>query len=349
LENRFAALQILSISHDIDAVCALHPHSPNHSSTQHLQVQRVYKHLSQDERYQIYSLLKAQHSPTQIANLLGPDKFTISRELRCNAGVRGYGPKQACEMARKRSQASRNANTVAPWVKAHANELLQLQWSPEQIAGKLPIIHETLYQHIYADKAQGGCLWTNLRCQKKRRKRYASGRDRRPSSERAAHIEKRKQMGHLECDTVIKANHKQAIVTVVERKSGYALIAKVANKTANLVGAAIIDMLKPFKAKVKTLAYYNGKEFCAHEKVDQALGSTGYFAQPFASWRRGSNEHLNGLLRQYIPKKRHMENFIDEKIRMIQNRLNNRPRKQLGFKTPAQVFDQSLARVALRA
>lgn len=315
-----------------------------------------YKHLSQIERYQIHSLMKAQHTITQIAELLGRHKSTISRELLRNAGFRGYRPKQACEMALKRSESSRNASTTAPWVKEQANVLLQLQWSPEQIAGKLPVSHETLYQHVYADKRQGGKLWENLRCQKQKRKRYASGRDRRgqipnrrPLSERPAHIEERKQIGHWECDTVIGANHKQAIVTVVERKSGYAVIAKVSNKTADLVGAAIISMLQPFEARVKTLTYDNGKEFCGHAKIDDALNSTGYFARAFASWERGSNENFNGLLRQYVPKKRAMNDITDEEIKMIENRLNNRPRKRLGFKTPAEVFHQSLSRVALRA
>lgn len=300
--------------------------------------------------------MKALHTITQIAQVLGRHKSTISRELRRNAGFRGYRPKQACELALKRSESSRNASTIAPGVKEQVNALLQLQWSPEQIAGKLPVSHETLYQHVYADKSQGGKLWKNLRCQKQKRKRYASGRDRRgqipnrrPLSERPVHIEGRKQIGHWECDTVIGANHKQAIVTVVERKSGYAVIAKVSNKTADLVGAAIISMLKPFEARVKTLTYDNGKEFCGHAKIDDALNSTGYFARPFASWERGSNENFNGLLRQYVPKKRLMETVTDEEIKMIENRLNNRPRKRLGFKTPAEVFHQSLSRVALRA
>ncbi len=300
--------------------------------------------------------MKAQHTITQIAQLLGRHKSTISREVRRNAGFRGYRPKQACELALKRSESSRNASTIAPSVKEQANALLQLQWSPEQIAGKLAVSHETVYQHVYADKSQGGKLWKNLRCQKQKRKRYAGGRDRRgqipnrrPLSERPAHIEGRKQIGHWECDTVIGANHKQAIVTVVERKSGYAVIAKVSNKTADLVGAAIISMLKPFAARVKTLTYDNGKEFCGHAKIDDALNSTGYFARPFASWERGSNENFNGLLRQYVPKKRLMETVTDEEIKMIENRLNNRPRKRLGFKTPAEVFHQSLSSVALRA
>jgi IS30 family transposase len=276
--------------------------------------------------------MNAQHNVTKIAQLLGHDKSMISRELRRNAGCRGYRAKQACELSCKRSESSRNANTLAPWVKERANALLRLPWSPEQIAGKLPVSHESLYLHVYADKAHGGTWWKNLRCQKQKRKRYASDRDRRgqipnrrPLSERPAHIDKRLQVGHWECETVIGAAHKQAIVTVVERKSGYAVIAKGSNKTSDLVGSAIIQALKPFEARVKTLTYDNGKKFCGHAQIDQALGSTGYFARPFGSWERGSNENYNGLLRQYVPKKRAMANITDEEIRMIENRLNNRP------------------------
>jgi IS30 family transposase len=153
----------------------------------------------------------------------------------------------------------------------------------------------------------------------------------------------------MECDTVIGAAHKQAIVTVVERKSGYAVMAKVSNKTSDLVGSAIIQALKPFEARVKTLAYDNGKEFSGHAGIDETLGSMGYFARPSASWERGSNENFNGLLRQYVPKKRQMASIKNEELKMIENRLNNRPRKRLGFRTPAEVFHQSLSHVALRA
>ena len=138
----------------------------------------TYKHLSQAERYQIHALMKAGHDQSQIAKVLDRNKSTISRELSRNTGSRGYRPKQACEMSADRAQNSRNANTVPAWVNDQAQLLLQLQWSPEQIASKLPISHETVYQHVYADKAQGGTLWKNLRCQKQKRKRYAGGRDR---------------------------------------------------------------------------------------------------------------------------------------------------------------------------
>jgi len=315
----------------------------------------TYKHLSQAERYQIHALMKAGHDQSQIAKLLDRHKSTISRELSRNTGSRGYRPKQACEISADRAQNSRNAPTVEPWVREAACALLCIQWSPEQIASQLPISHETVYQHVYADKAQGGTLWKHLRCQKQKRKRYASGRDRRgqipnrrPLSERPLHIEARRQVGHWECDTVIGASHKGAVVTMVERKSGYAVMAKVEKKTSELVSSAIVDKLQPMAARVKTLTFDNGKEFAGHAHIDQQLQSTAYFARPFASWERGSNENLNGLLRQYVPKKRAMSTVTDEEIRMIQNRLNNRPRKRLGFKTPAEVFHQSLKLVALR-
>ena len=234
-------------------------------------------------------------------------------------------------------------------------ERLNLQWSPEQIAASLPVSHETIYQHVYADKAQGGSLWKHLRCQRKRRKRYASGKSRRgqiigrrPIAERPASVETRSQVGHWEGDTVIGVGHKQAIVTLVERKSGFAVLSHVTRKTSELVSQAIITSLTPLAQRVITVTYDNGKEFADHAVVDKALKSTAYFADPFASWQRGSNENFNGLLRQYIPKKRPLSTVTADELKMIQDRINHRPRKRLGFKTPYEVFHQSLNRVALR-
>ena len=234
-------------------------------------------------------------------------------------------------------------------------ERLNLQWSPEQISASLPVSHETIYQHVYADKAQGGTLWKHLRCQRKRRKRYASGKSRRgqiigrrPIAERPASVETRSQVGHWEGDTVIGAGQKQAIVTLVERKSGFAVLSHVTRKTSDLVSQAIITSLAPLAQRVITVTYDNGKEFADHAVVDEALKSTAYFADPFASWQRGSNENFNGLLRQYIPKKRPLSSVTADELKMIQDRINHRPRKRLGFKTPYEVFHQSLNRVALR-
>lgn len=305
----------------------------------------TYQHLSQIERYQISTLMKAGQNQTQIAQFLGRSKSTISRELHRNRGLRGYRPSQANRLSNHRSQHSRNASKIPLDIWLQAVERLQKQWSPEQVAAHLPISHEALYQRIYADKAAGGLLWRQLRSQKKRRKRYASGRDRRgqivgrrPISERPVHIESRRQIGHWEGDTIIGAGHQQAIVSMVERKSGYVVLAKVRNKTAALVSAAIIKGLLPIESLVRTITFDNGKEFAGHAQIDAELGSTTYFADPYASWQRGSNENLNGLIRQYAPKKRAFSTVTDQEIKMIQDRLNHRPRKRLGFKTPHEVF-----------
>lgn len=321
-----------------------------------------YQHLSQAERYQIFALMKAGQTQQQIAQILERDKSTIHREIARNSGRRGYRPRQAQMLSQERSQHCRNARKIDACVFEQANFYLGLQWSPEQIASRLPVSHETLYQHVYANKAGGGQLWRSLRCQKKRRKRYASGRDRRGQipgrrsiHERPASVQARKRIGHWEGDTVIGVSHKQALVTVVERKSGFAVIAKVARKTADNVSAAIICRLKPFVPRVNTITYDNGKEFTDHAHTDAELCSTAYFADPFASWQRGTNadlgfcQNFNGLLRQYIPKKRPLSTVTDEELKMIEDRLNHRPRKRLGFKTPHEVFHQSLNRVALRA
>ena len=167
-------------------------------------------------------------------------------------------------------------------------------------------------------------------------------------SERPAHIEERRQIGHWESDTLIGKSHKQAIVSLVKPKSGYAVLAKVQNKTAHQVPNAIINRLKPIKNTVRTLTYDNGKEFADHATIDKALGSVSYFADPYSSWQRGSNENLNGLIRQYVPKSRPLSTLSAQELARIESLLNNRPRKRLGFKMPHEFFTQSMKPVALR-
>ena len=314
-----------------------------------------YNHLSQNERYQIFALMKAGLNKTQVALTLGRSKSTISREIQRNSGLKGYRPKQATLKSEVRALGSRNAKKVSVDTLKSAFDLVRQEWSPEQIAGTMNISHETVYRHVYADKDCGGKLFMHLRSQKKRRKRYASGRQRRGQipnrrsiHERPAVVDLRLEVGHWEGDTVIGARHKQAIVTLVERKSGYAKLFKVKNKTAELVSAAMIKSLKPFDGLVDTITLDNGKEFADHQRVDLELGSTIYFADPFASWQRGTNENFNGLLRQYIPKDRPLSTVTQEELKMIENKLNHRPRKRLGFRTPHEVFHESLNRVALR-
>lgn len=168
-------------------------------------------------------------------------------------------------------------------------------------------------------------------------------------NERPPHIESRLQVGHWETDTVIGKNHQHAIVTLVERKSGFALIEKVENKTAELVAQAIMEKLGKMIARVKTITFDNGKEFAWHKMLEKSLKCKTYFAEPYRSWQRGSHENYNGLLRQYIPKSRRLSEFTKEELIMIENRLNARPRKSLGYKSPSHIFNASLHRVALHA
>ena len=315
----------------------------------------TYTHLTQDERYQIYILKKAGHRQNEIAALMNRHPSTISRELSRNSGQRGYRPRQAQRLCDERTANSCNASRIAPAVWDEVQARLRLQHSPAQVAAKLPISHETVYQRIYADKHAGGDLWRHLRCQKQRRKRYASGQqrrgripERRPLTERPSTVEGRRRIGHWEGDTIIGAGRRQAIVSLVERKSGYCLLAHVPHKTSAAVSGAIIESLTPLKARVSTLTFDNGLEFAGHREIDQALGSTSYFADPYASWQRGTNENTNGLVRQYLPKSRPFHNVTQEELAMIMERLNHRPRKRLNWKTPHEVFMQSFNRVALR-
>jgi transposase, IS30 family len=312
-----------------------------------------YTHLSQNERYQIYSMLELL-PVADIAKHLGRHESTIRRELVRNRGGRGYRPKQAQVLADVRSIGSRNAVCITPQLWGRVDELLRTQHSPEQIAGCVNISHETVYQHVYADAT--GELKSNLRCQKKRKKRYASGASRRGKipnrrgiEERSAAVETRKRIGHWEADTVIGKAHKGALVTLVERKSGFVLIKKVDFKRADLVSEAMIDLLNPVKQMVATMTYDNGKEFAMHESVNTAIECESFFADPYCSWQRGTNENTNGLIRQYVPKGRHFSTLTHEEVQMIQDKLNNRPRKRLKFKTPNQVFYTSINRRALRA
>jgi IS30 family transposase len=305
--------------------------------------------LTQEERYQIYALLKAGHTQTEIARVIGRDKSTISRELRRNQGKRGYRPKQAQQKAQQRRQeAVRSRITEAQWTRV--DELLREDWSPEQVSEwlaseeDLHVSHEWLYQHIYADKRQGGDLYKHLRCQKLRRKRYGSYdrrgqiKDRVSIEERPAVVERRSRIGDWEADTVIGRPGGAVLVTLVERKTRHSVFVLAPDKSAEAVKEAIVNALQPLAAQVKTITYDNGKEFAYHTAVAEALDAKGYFAHPYHSWERGLNENTNGLIRQYLPKGMSFDSLTQADIQRIMIKLNNRPRKCLGYKTPNQVM-----------
>ena len=310
-----------------------------------------YAQLTQEERYQIYVLLKAGHTQTEIAMMLNRHKSTISRELRRNTGFRGYRPQQAQRMTQQRRMIK-----VQTWIHtttwSSVEDLLRRDWSPEQISLWLnaeygrTISHEWIYHYILQDKARGGDLYRHLRCQKQRRKRY--GRYQRRGQlvgrmridDRPSIVETRSRIGDWELDTIIGRGHQQAIVSLTERRSRYTLIHKVERKTAHCVSNAIIRLLLPIADQVITLTSDNGKEFAEHQKIADRLKAQFYFAHPYASWERGLNENTSGLIRQYFPKSRDFRTITQKEINQVMDKLNHRPRKCLGIKTPSQVFLQ---------
>jgi IS30 family transposase len=309
----------------------------------------MYTQLTQEERYQIYTLMKAVHNQSEIAPFIGRDKSTISRELRRNSGLRGYRPKQAQRLSVKRRHDSGSLRiTPEHWVLAE--RLLREDWSPEQVSlwladeKAIHISHEWIYQYVLQDKSRGGDLYRHLRCQKQRRKRYGSysrrGQlvNRVSIDERPAVVDARSRFGDWELDTIIGKGHKQAIVSLAERKSRLTLIHKVERKTAASVASAILRLLKPIAHRVHTLTSDNGKEFAGHETIAKTLDAKFFFAHPYASWERGLNENTNGLIRQYFPKHRDFSTITQDEVNRVMHKLNNRPRKCLGIKTPNQVF-----------
>jgi len=310
---------------------------------------RSYTHLTLEQRYQIQALLNMGHPYQEIATVVGVHKSTISREVRRNQGLRGYRPQQAHRFTlnRRRTKACRRI-PADTWHRV--NRLLKEEWSPEQISGWLrtcpgepSVSHEWIYQHVYRDKRCQGTLFRHLRCQRHRRKRYGtySRRGHLPNrisiEHRPAVVERRSRLGDWEVDTMIGKGHHQALVSLTERKSRLSLIAKVARRCADAVATAVMTLLKPLGLPLHTLTSDNGKEFARHETMAQALNLHFFFAHPYAAWERGLNETTNGLIRQYFPKHRPFQNITPEEIHRVMDKLNNRPRKALGFKTPNQV------------
>ena len=310
---------------------------------------KTYKQLTCEQRYAIRILLKKDYLQKDIAATIGVNKSTISRELKRNSSKRGYRPKQAQRKAVERRQDKSPPRIAeATWNKVRL--YLKDDWSPEQISGtmklkeRISISHEWIYQFIIKDKQTGGNLYTHLRCKSKRRKRYGSHerrgilKNRRSIEERPAIVETKERIGDWEADTIIGKAHKGAIVSLTERKTKICLIYKVERKTADLVSKAMSKLLLPLKDIVYTITSDNGKEFALHEETAETLETDFYFAHPYASYERGLNENTNSLIRQYFPKDRDFRTITDEELIMATKKLNNRPRKTLGYLTPNEVF-----------
>ena len=313
-------------------------------------------HLTLDERYQIESMRRFGVGHNRIARLLGRSRSTIDREVERNLGADGHykaSQADAFARARLRSRARANARHIdsATWERVHHD--LALHWTPEQISGRLRleggalrVSHESIYAHIYSDKRAGGQLWRQLPCQKLRKRRYGSGRARRhlipnrvPIEMRPAIVERQTRFGDWEGDTLADSSHRNAVVTLVERRSMRIVLAAVQKRTAELVCGAIVNALRRVDLPAHTLTLDNGAEFCAHGLITEELGTHCYFARPYAAWQRGLNENHNGLVRRYIPKKASLANYSQTQLDFIAHRLNNRPRKKLGYLTPQEFTD----------
>ena len=322
---------------------------------------KPYKHLSQEERELIAAQLSKGSSLGEIAKAVGRDRSTISRELKrnCPPERRRYVPcrahARACERKTKANQHERLKNDL---VRQYVRDCLAKGWSPEQISGRIridhpghSINHEAVYQYIYHPQNPNRLEMIQLlrRAHKKRRNKSIGRKVRKttipnriPIDARPKSVESRRYYGHWEGDSLISRKSKAALNTLVERKSRLVLITKLPRKNADETIRAVVSRLKKLPTKGRqTLTLDNGTENAKHEILSAKLGIRCYFARPYASWERGTNENANGLIRWYLPKGTDFRKITSEQIARIENLLNTRPRKCLGYKTPLEVAASS--------
>ena len=315
-----------------------------------------YNQITMIQRYQIEALIKEGLSKSCIAKNLGVHRSTIYREINRNSIDGYYKAEYAQIQTRLRYQRKTKNLKITRRYQKYILKHLKQGWSPEQISGRMPIdglsslSHETIYRFIYKKIKQGSDLSKYLRHKNRKYKSRKGIYEYRGKIPRAKSIHLRdkaannkERIGDFEADTIIGKDHKQAIVTLVDRHSKFTLMQMVNSKEAFDVSRAILRLLKPLQAVVKTITSDNGKEFAYFQEIERKLQCQFYFAEPYKSWQRGLNEHTNGLIREYIPKKTKFINISNKQIIEIQNKLNHRPRKVLGYKTPYEVFFGKIA------
>jgi len=313
-------------------------------------------HFTFCEREILYRLLKAKKSKSEIAKLMGRDRSTIYREIGRNTGGRGYRPKQAQhKAAERRLRCRREPKMSDPKLKSSVRRLLKKAWSPDQIAKwlrrKFPrnpekhVSHQTIYVWIAQEAPE---LRRHLRRGGKRR----SGPEKRGQlvgcvsiKGRPKTVDSRRRFGDWEGDTVVSPGRRSGLVTMVDRKSGYTRIRKTTSlKAATTRRAAHRSLCDLPESLRRTMTLDNGKEFAQHEQLAEDLGLDIYFAKPYASWQRGTNEHTNGLLRQFFPKGTDFARISHRQVARAEKLLNERPRKRLGYRTPQEVLAKKLRR-----
>lgn len=309
-----------------------------------------YRHLTLEERYKIEAWLEAGWNSRAIAETLGRHESTVSRELRRNRPTASYGAVRAqrCAQERRSAASSRPRITAATWREIEAK--LRLEWSPEEISGRLRrkrrpgASPERIYQHVLSDRRRGGTLWRHLRCRKRWRKRYGTPRrqrfpNRRSIAQRPPIVDRRGRMGDWEGDTVQFATGSAVLVTLNERCTRLVCLAKSASRKARPVTEQILSRLAPVQADVHTMTLDRGTEFAEHELIECALDAKVYFADAHAPQQRGANEYHNRLIRQYLPRGIDLRRISDKTIQQIEDRLNQRPRKCLDYRTPLEAFN----------
>ncbi|MBN2210008.1 MAG: IS30 family transposase [Sedimentisphaerales bacterium] len=314
-----------------------------------------YGHLTIDEREIILKMRSQQESLQAIGERLGRSKGTISRELSRNvSSTHDYKAHLAQRYYEKRRRASKWPYRLEgdAWLCGYVQEKLKQCWSPEQISGRLHKDHDmdispgTIYSWIYRNRSEGGVFYRYLRQSHRRRRKRRGGEDRRGQmpgrrmiDRRPQVVHERQRIGDWEGDTVEGRKGSGFIATHVERKSRYTVAVKVADKSAQTVTRATLSAMKKLPpAKVRTMTFDNGKEFAGFQELERGLAMRSYFARPYHSWERGANENTNGLLRQFFPKGMDFSMIDQTQVDRAQDLLNNRPRKCINYRTPAEVF-----------
>jgi len=322
-----------------------------------------YNHLSRNERVAIGIMLRDGKSRSEISRALGRNKGTISREIKRNSSPKQsyYTMPWAHRKAERRSwRAHRRPRLKNEQIVLYVRSKLKEGWSPEQIAGRigmdhpgLSISHEAVYQYIYSlGRARSKDLTVHLRCRHPRRWKKRMGRRcRKPKiknrisiEQRPATVETRRQFGHWEGDTIVSMKSRGTLSCLVERKSRLLLLTKLPKRSSDDVTRSIVRRLESFPLHARrSLTLDNGSENAGHEKITASLKVKCYFAHPYASWERGTNENINGLVRWYLPKGTDLSKIPAEQIALIESLINNRPRKCLGYKTPIEVASSCVA------
>jgi len=318
----------------------------------------TYTQLTSADRYTLGALNWQGFSIAKIAEAIGCHRSTVYRELERNkCNDTSYRPSKATtRTATRRSHSRRNKQYTHEHFKL-IRRLIRKKLSPKQVVGHIKRhklmenvpCHEVIYQYIWRDKANGGSLWKSLRqSSKKRRKRYnaydSRGRlaNKRHIDDRPATVEGRRYFGHWEIDTVKGTGSKDCIVTIVERKTGFVQIGKLNNSSAAELNKRTLKLIYRCNHCFKTITSDNGTEFHQYKKIEEQTGVKFYFANPYHSWERGTNENTNGLIRQYLPKGTSMESLTQQQCDYIADQLNNRPRERYDFKTPLELFNAQL-------